>query len=172
LGIDGVFNTYYYFWVRGITTVATQQGKTLSAQTVSEYIANPKSSGIAYIAPINASTIAIYNGNEIIEASDTIIDIEFDREYTDNNVHVEYELIAQGRADAFLSDGLYRKLQDSFCGVDTVGNLVPDPNLNAAERYGVQFRPRQSMFVDRFTALKNYIQRTNSVLALYPIAKL
>ena len=171
LGIDGVFNTYYYFWVRGITTVATQQGKTLSAQTVSEYIANPKSSGIAYIAPINASTIAIYNGNEIIEASDTIIDIEFDREYTDNNVHVEYELIAQGRADAFLSDGLYRKLQDSFCGVDTVGNLVPDPNLNAAERYGVQFRPRQSMFVDRFTALKNYIQRTNSVLALYTIVE-
>ena len=171
LGIDGVFNTYYYFWVRGITTVATQQGKTLSAQTVSEYIANPKSSGIAYIAPINASTIAIYNGNEIIEASDTIIDIEFDREYTDNNVHVEYELIAQGRADAFLSTNLYRKLQDSFCGVDTAGNLVPDPNLNAAERYGVQFRPRQSMFVDRFAALKNYIRRTNSVLALYPIVE-
>ena len=171
LGIDGVFNTYYYFWVRGITTVATQQGKTLSAQTVSEYIANPKSSGIAYIAPINASTIAIYNGNEIIEASDTIIDIEFDREYTDNNVHVEYELIAQGRADAFLSNNLYRKLQDSFCGVDTSGNLVPDPNLNDAERYGVQFRPRQSMFVDRFTALKNYIKRTNSVLVLYPIVE-
>ena len=171
LGVDGVFNTYYYFWVRGITTVATQQGKTLSAQTVSEYIANPKSSGIAYIAPINASTIAIYNGNEIIEASDTIIDIEFDREYTDNNVHVEYELIAQGKADAFLSTNLYRKLQDSFCGVDTAGNLVPDPNLNAAERYGVQFRPRQSMFVNRLGALKNYIRRVNSVLALYPIVE-
>ena len=171
LGIDGVLNTYYYFWVRGITTVATQQGKTLSAQTVSQYIANPKSSGIAYIAPINASTIAIYNGNDIIEASDTIIDIEYDREYTDNNVHVEYELIAQGKEDAFLSTNLYRKLQDSFCGVDTAGNLVPDPNLNAAERYGVQFRPRQSMFVDRFAALKNYIRRVNSVLALYPVVE-
>jgi len=171
LGIDGVFNTYYYFWVRGVTTVATQQGKTLSAQTVSEYIANPKSSGISYVAPINASTIAIYNGGTVIEAGDTIISIEYDREYTDDNVHVEYELIAQGRADAFLSTNLYRKLQDSFCGVDTTGGLVPDPALNEAEQYGVQFRPRQSMFVDRFAALKNYIQRANSVLALYPIAE-
>jgi len=84
-----------------------------------------------------------------------VINIEFDREYTTDNVHVEYELIGQDKADAFLSDNLYRKLQDSFCGVDTSGNLVPDPNLSVAERYGVQFRPRQSMFIDRFSALKN-----------------
>ena len=171
LGIDGTFNTYYYFWVKGLTTVATQQGKTLSPQTVANYIENPKASGIAYIAPVNASTIAIYNATTIIEAEDTVISVEFDREYTDNNVHVEYELIAQGKSDAFLSTNLYRKLQDSFCGVDTAGNLVPDPTLNAAERYGVQFRPRQSMFVDRFEALKNYIVRTNNVLSLYPIVE-
>jgi len=171
LSIDGTFNTYYYFWVRGISSVSTQQGKTLSADTVSRYIESPKSSGIAYIAPINASTIAIYNANDIIQAEDTIINIEFDREYTTDNVHVEYELIAQDKADGFLSNNLYRKLQDSFCGVDTAGNLVPDPNLNAAERYGVQFRPRQSMFVDRFEALKNYIQRANAVFTLYPIVE-
>jgi len=171
LSIDGTFNTYYYFWVRGIASVSTQQGKTLSADTVSRYIESPKSSGIAYIAPINASTIAIYNATDIIQAEDTIINIEFDREYTTDNVHVEYELIVQDKADGFLSKNLYRKLQDSFCGVDTAGNLVPDPNLNAAERYGVQFRPRQSMFVDRFAALKNYIQRTNAVFALYPIVE-
>ena len=81
------------------------------------------------------------------------------------NVHVEYELIPQDRADGFLSDSLYRKLQDSLCGVDTFGNKVPDPNLSPAERYGVQFRPRQSMFVDRFAALKNYLKRANTVLA-------
>lgn len=171
LSADGTVNTYYYFWVRGLTTVATGKGKTLSANTVSRYIENPKSSGIPYIAPINASTIALFNAAGIIEAEDTIINIEYDREYTNNNVHVEYELIAQDKADGFLSNGLYRKLQDSFCGVDTAGNLVPDPNLNAAERYGVQFRPRQSMFVNRFEALKNYLTRANAVLALYPISE-
>jgi len=171
LNPQGIFNTEYYFWVRGITVTATQKGKTLPVSTVANYIENPRASGITYIAPINASTIALYNAADYIEAQDTIISIEFDKELTDDNVHVEYELIAQGRADAWLSNRLYRKLQDSFCGVDTAGNLVPDVNLGPAERYGVQFRPRQSMFVDRFAALKNYLTRANTVLAQFPISE-
>ena len=171
LNPQGIFNTEYYFWVRGITSTATQKGKTLPVSTVSNYIENPRASGITYIAPINASTIALYNATDYIDAEDTIISIEFDKQLTDDNVHVEYELIAQGRADAWLSNGLYRKLQDSFCGVDTAGNLVPDVNLSPAERYGVQFRPRQSMFVNRFAALKNYLVRANNVLAQFPISE-
>ena len=172
LNQSGTFVTEYYFWVRGITETASQLGKTLSVATVASYIQEPKSSGISYVAPINSSTIAIYNGLDYIVAADTIISVEFDQSLTDANVHTEYELIAQGQADAFLSDNLYRKLQDSFCGVDTFGNNVPDPNLNYAQRYGVQFRPRQSMFVDRFLALKNYIQRANNVFALYTITEI
>jgi hypothetical protein len=171
LNQSGTFVTEYYFWVRGITETASQSGKTLSVATVASYIQEPKASGISYIAPINSSTIAIYNGLDYIVAFDTILSIEFDQTLTDANVHTEYELIAQGEEDAFLTDNLYRKLQDSFCGVDTAGNKVPDPNLNYAQQYGVQFRPRQSMFVDRFLALKNYIQRANDVFSLYPITE-
>ena len=171
LTIDGTFATEYYFWVKGITVTATQLGKTLPASTIASYIEDPRASGIAYMAPINASTIALYNSSSLIEASDTIISIEFDKELTSDNVHVEYELIPQDRADGFLSTNLYRKFQDSFCGVDTFGNLVPDPNLGPAERYGVQFRPRQSMFVNRFEALRNYLTRANNVLAQYPISE-
>jgi len=168
---DGTFATEYYFWVRGITTTSTKINKTLPASTVASYIADPKASGIPFMAPINASTIALYNSGDYIEASDTVISIEFDRELTNDNVHTEYELIAQDRANGFLSDNLYRKLQDSFCGVDTFGNQVPDPNLGPAEQYGVQFRPRQSMFTDRFEALRNYLTHANTVLAQYPISE-
>jgi hypothetical protein len=171
LGNDGTFSTQYFFWVRGLTVVATSKGKTLSVATVSSYIEDPRATGIAYMAPINASTIALYNCETLLEASDTIINIEFDRELVSDNIHVEYELIAQDRADGFLSNNLYRKLQDSFCGVDTFGNLVPDITLSVAERYGVQFRPRQSMFINRYEALRNYITRVNSVLAQYPITE-
>ena len=171
LNQSGTFVTEYYFWVQGLTVTASQLGKTLSIATVASYIQEPKSSGISYVAPINSSTIAIYNGLDYIAAADTIISVEFDQSLTDANVHTEYELIAQGQPDAFLSDNLYRKLQDSLCGVDTFGNQVPDEGLNYAQRYGVQFRPRQSMFVDRFLALKNYIQRANAVFALYPITE-
>jgi hypothetical protein len=171
LSADGIFNTEYYFWVRGITATATQKGKTLPVSTVANYIENPRASGITYLAPIDASTVALYNAGDYINAQDTIISIEFDKELTEDNVHVEYELVAQDREDAFISKNLYRKMQDSFCGVDTNGSLVPDINLGVAERYGVQFRPRQSMFVDRFAALRNYLTRANSVLARYPIAE-
>lgn len=169
---QGVINTQYFFWVRNITTVSTAKAKTLSAEAVSRYIQSPQTTGISYLAPINASTVAIYNCADLIEAQDTVLHIEFDREYTNDNVHVEYELIAQGRGDDFLSDNLYRKLQDSLCGVDTAGNLVPDLSLSPAERYGVQFRPRQSMFADRFVALENYVRRTNEILARYPISEI
>jgi len=166
-----IFETTYYFWVRGITTIDTPAGKTLSPTGIASYIENPRGSGIPYIAPLNASTVAIYNALGIISAADTILHIEFDRELTSANVHQEYQLIADGRADSFLNDTLYLKLLDSFCGANLAGNNVPDPLLSPAERYGVQFRPRQSMFVDRFAALKNYLERANSVFRTYPIVE-
>ena len=171
LNTDGIFETLYYFWVRNITTVNTVAGKKLSTSAIASYIENPRGSGIAYMAPLNASTVAIYNSMDMLSAFDTIIHIDYDQQLNDDNVHQEYELIAQDRSDSFLSANLYLKLQDSFCGVNSAGAQVPDPLLSPAERYGVQFRPRQSMFADRFTALENYLGRANTVLAQYPITE-
>jgi hypothetical protein len=168
---DGLLITEFYFWVRGITNTLPKSRKTLPASVVASYIENPRASGIPYIAPINGSTVALYNVTELIEANDSVIHIEFDRTFTNDNVHVEYELIPQDRADGFVSDTVYRKLQDSFCGVDTFGNQVPDLTLSPAQRYGIQFRPRQSMFVDRFEALRNYLTKVNNVLTQIPVSE-
>jgi hypothetical protein len=166
---ENIFVTTYYFWVRGLTTINTSAGKTLSTTGVARYIESPRTSGIPYIAALNSSTVAIYNGLEFISAADTILHIGYDREFTDANIHTEYQFVADGQADSFLNATLYRKLQDSLCGVDTSGAVVPDPLLSPAERYGVQFRPRQSMFANRFMALQNYLTRANNVLKLYPV---
>jgi hypothetical protein len=171
LGPNNIAVATYYFWVRGLTTTNEGAGKTLPPTAIASYIIDPRSSGLPYIAALNASTIAIYNAGSLLSAQNTIMSIGFDRELSDDAVHQEYNLIAQGRADAFLNESLYRKLQDSLCGTDTQGAAVPDPTLPPAERYGVQFRPRQSMFVNRFTALKNYLTRANTVLAQYPITE-
>lgn len=170
LNPDGLFAARYFFWVKNIREVATRVNKTLSAQAVAQYIENPRSSGIPYVAFISPSTTAIYNGRPFISAQDTILHIEFDRIANDDNVHVEYDLIATDNPNSFLSGGLYRKLLDSFCGEDTIGNKVPDPTLSPAELYGVQFRPRQSFFVDRFLALENYLQRANAILKQFAIS--
>jgi hypothetical protein len=172
VNLQGFIETEYYFWVTGIAETATVAGKTLSIDTLTNYIENPRSSGISYLAPIDASTLAIYNGTQYISAQDTVLYVEYDQQATDAAVHVEYQLIAQDRPDAFLDASLYRKFLDSMTGSDLAGNAVPDPLLNPSDRYGIQYRPRQSMFVNRFLALKNYIQQANSVLALYPITEI
>lgn len=46
---------------------------------------------------------------------------------------------------------------------------VPDPSLSAAERYGIQYRPRQSMFINLQPALKVFVQSANALLQYIPI---
>jgi hypothetical protein len=168
---QGLFQTTYFFWVTGVRTVDRAARKTLSVDTITRYIEAPRSSGIAYIAPINASTIAIYNGLPYIQAEDTVLHVEYDQQRNQDAVHLEYQLIPQGRGDGFLTDSLYRKLQDSFCGADVAGNLVPDPLLPPSELYGVEFRPRQSLFANRFLALENYLVAANRVMSTLPLAE-
>jgi hypothetical protein len=170
---QGILVTNYYFWVRGLTTVATEAGKTLSVSAIASYIQNPLGSGLPYIAALSANALALYNANGLLSANDTILHVEYDRQILggNSNIHTEYEFITDGKPSSFLNANLYRKFIDSFCGIDTLGNAVPDPTLSPGMRYGVQFRPRQSMFVDRLLALKNYLQYVNKILAQFPISE-
>ena len=168
----GTFETVYYFWVTGITTIATNEGKTLSTTGIASYIEDPRSSGIPYIAALDASTVAIYNGLQYLSAADTILHVDFSQELSDANVHTEFQLIADGNPESFLAGNLYQKLQDSFCGYNLQGAQVPDPLLSPPEQYGLLFSPRQGMFVDRFLALKNYLTRANALLKYLPIVEL
>lgn len=170
---QGLVTTTYYFWVGGISTVGTQFGKTLSPTSIASYILNPLNSGLPYIAALSANSVALYNAKSLLSASDTTLHIEYDRQVAggSSDIHTEYQFIADGRADAFLNDNLYRKLLDSFCGSTITGSAVPDPTLSPGMQYGVQFRPRQSMFINRYKALENYLKHANNVLAQYPISE-
>lgn len=168
---QGIFSDVYYFWVSGVDQVATALGKTLSTVTMSRYIEDPRSSGIPYLAPLASNAIALYNCQDAISQLNSVLHVEFDQTANDNVIHSEFQLIAQGRPDAFLDAALYRKLLDSFCGVDTLGAQVPNPFLGVSERYGIAIRPRQSMFVNRFAALQNYLTSANLVLAQFPISE-
>ena len=164
----GTFITYYYYWVKGLSAVSPN--KTLSSVGIAQYISNPRSSGISYSAAISPSTISLYNCRSLFSAKDTILHVEFDKIENNDNVHSEYDLITVGNAKSFLGGGLYRKFLDSYCGEDTLGNLVPDATLSVADKFGVSFRPRQSFFDNRFLALENYMTRANAIMKLYPIS--
>jgi len=44
--------------------------------------------------------------------------------------------------------------------------------LNEAEAYGIEYRPRQTMFKDRYMALKNYVMRANRIFTQHPISEM
>mgnify|MGYP001315870032 CR=1 FL=1 len=165
----GTFVSNYYYWVKGLSAVPT--GKTLSSNAITQYIADPRSSGVSYSAALNPNTIGLYNVRQQLVATDTILHVEFDKIKNTDAVHSEYDLITNNDPNSFLGTGLYRKFLDSYCGVDTLGNNVPDPTLSIADKYGVSFRPRQSFFIDRFLALENYMKRANRIMKLYPISE-
>lgn len=160
----GNLHNKYYYWVKNVETISTNSQKTLSAAAVSQYIESPVSSGISYVGLLAQNQVAFFNCKSIITEEDTVLHLEYDKIKNDANVFVEYDLFRENNPTDFLSDPTYVKLQDSFCGVDILGNRVPDTGLHPQDRYGIDFRPRKSMFENRFAALKNYLQKVNTIL--------
>lgn len=169
---DRTISNLYYFWVTNTDSISREAGKSLGVNAITQYIESPKLSGIPYIAPISQNTIGVFNCVELINRTNSILHIEFDRIKTENRVHVEFELIPENKPDGFLSGQLYRKLLDSLTGSDLDGNLVPDVTLPPSELLGVEFRPRQTMFRDREAALKNYLNYVNRVLRQHPFVEI
>ena len=174
----------YYYWVKNTNKLYALQGKTLSDYTISQYIANPTNSGIAFMVPLRSNTYGIYNANNYINGLTTNLHIGFSTSTNDTPAHIDYKLIRTDYPEDFLSGfpdakrgnpdptGVYEKLIDSFAGSDSFGAVVPDPILPKMLQIGTNIRPRQSMFVDRFAALKNFIEFTNNIIVNYPISEI
>lgn len=197
LNASGVAVPVYYFWVRNSNIVSKKLGKTLSDSIVASYIANPRNSGIAYMAPILPNAFALYNCSPYINANDSVFHIGFANGTSNDVAHNEFTLVRENYPDDFLPGlpvtgvkygnntdittnltkvgvpfGLYDRLLDSLSGCDESGQVVPNPFLPKAVQSGILVRPRQSFFYDRFKALNNYLVYANNVLAQYPIAEI
>ena len=178
----GALTPLYFFWARNTNTVFTNTGKTLSDSVIQSYIASPISSGISYFAPLQPDVFALYNCGDNINATDTVLNIGFATGTNDDVAHNLFSLIRANYADDFLPglpgtgsinvpESLYDRMLDSLCGVDESGGVVPNPYLPKPVQNGVLARPRQSFFVNRFNALKNYLTYANEILAQYPIVE-
>lgn len=179
---SGALTPVYFFWVRNTNIVFENIGKTLADSVIQAYILSPKSSGIAYFAPLLPNVFGLYNCDTYINANDSVLHIGFSTGTNNDVSHSRYSLIRANYADDFLPglpattstdspENLYDRMLDSLCGVDETGAVVPNPYLPKAVQLGVLVRPRQSFFLNRFLALKNYLTYANEVLSLYPIAE-
>jgi len=179
---SGTVTLCYYFWVRFTNVIVPNSGKTLSDTVMESYLLNPLQSGISYFAPLLPNSYAIYNAQQSIKNTDTILHIGYKSTTSESIPHQEFNLVRSNFADDFLPGlpntqyphptYLYDRMLDSMAGVDEEGSTVPNPYLPRAVQSGVLVRPRQSFFYNRYTALKNYIQYANTIMAQYPLVEI
>lgn len=198
LNASNIVTPVYYFWVRNSNIIDQKLGKTLSDNVIASYIANPQSSGVAYMAPLLQNTFALYNSASYIQGNNTVFHVGFANATSGDTSHSEYTLIRENYNDDFLPGfptlnyvdesapqhglytsaasneprSLYARMIDSLSGCSTAGEVVPDPFLPLAVQTGVLVRPRQSFFYNRLNALKNYLEYANAILKQYPITEL
>lgn len=163
--ISQTFKNVYYFWVKNKTTVPNLEFRKTSARDVAEYIADPKSKGIRYVSLLGSNQLALVNCKELLSDKNVALNIRYwTIDKTDQNIHSHYQLLAEGSTDKKLNKYIEQKWFDSLVGYDANGRDLPDPKLPAKLKYGILSKPRQSMFVNRLEALKQFIERVNSVL--------
>jgi hypothetical protein len=156
-------NTYYY-WVKNKTNVPSIEGRHLSAEAIAGLIANPRGQGYTYLALIGTDSYSLVNVSNYLNDKNTILAIEYwTTDKIHQNIHNQWKLIS---ADDIVQipNTIKQKWIDSLCGADEVGRAVPDVNLPVKLQYGIENRPRQSMFVNRSEALKEVIEGINEIL--------
>jgi len=166
--------TKYYFWVKNKTVIPQGvPGRKISAANIASSIVNPIGEGIPIIAIIDKDKFLAYNFDSVIKGNSALLNIEYYKaERTPNVIHTEYQLLTEGQASSLPSEALEQKWIDSLVGFNQSGNPVPDPTLRPKQRYGLEFRPIQTIFVNRATALKIVIDRINSILTTKPFGDL
>ena len=161
-------NTYYY-WVKDKTEIPPVGFRALSIFEVANRIENPKSQGLSYVGVPRTDTMILFNITDELNANDTILHIDYDIQDTEQLVHSEYDLIRDGDPISSVNNVIYNKLKDSLSGINAAGNVVPDPGLSISRRYGLEVRPRQSMFIDRLAGMKAFVEYANNVFSQFQI---
>ena len=160
---SGAIKIKYYFWVSGITTVATGVPRTLSIQGIEDAIRNPKKQSIPYAALLANNSIALFNCDRYISSADIILKIDYDIVSNTNLIHSEFQLFQESNPTSQIPTKLVTKIIDSLAGADSLLRRVPDPKLKPSQSLGLETRPRQTLIADRFMALKNAIKFVNSI---------
>lgn len=169
--VTNIIGSKYYFWVVDKPSLDENlPNRQLPLTVIRTLIENPKGNGTAYAAVIADNSVIVYNVSDYLSADNTILHIDYELLRNDSIIHSEYELIQRDNNDSRVPTRIVNKLIDSLSGKDAAGNTVPDANLSVADRYGIEIRPRQSMFVDRVAALSVVVEFVNTLFAQYPIS--
>jgi hypothetical protein len=154
----------YYYWVKNKNVIPDAPGRHISANGVAKLIENPRGQGYTCLAITGVDSFSLVNAKQFLADTDVVLSIEYwliDK--TDQNIHSQWKLISDDTLVG-IPNTIEQKWFDSLCGSDKGGRPVPDMAQPPKLRYGIENRPRQSMFVNRIEALKQFVEEVNTVL--------
>ena len=159
------FVNKYYFWVKDKSTLPNIESRYLPAKEVANLIADPVGAGYRFVAFVNDSSFILFNCEPVVKSQDIVFSVQYwTIENQDINIHNEYQILTEGLATSKPKRDIESKWIDSLVGYDSLVRPVPDPTLSEKEKYGILQKPRQGWFRNREEALKQVIERTNTVL--------
>jgi hypothetical protein len=162
--VSKTFKRTYYYWVKNKVTLPNLKNRNITAKDVAALIENPRGQGYRYIALTSANSFSLVNVKPLLNDVNIVLSIEYWTVDSDTrNIHTEWKLVSND-VESALPASIEQKWFDSLCGKDSSGRIVPDTTLPIKLRYGIENRPRQGIFVNRFEALKQLIEQVNRVL--------
>ena len=162
--ISNSFSNKYYYWVKNKQTLPNVEGRKLNAYDVSRLIEDPRKQSYRFVALLSTNQFAVNNVNTLLENKNVAINFKIWTITNQNiNIHNEYQLISDGVSYSRPKTEIESVWFNSLIGYDEQFRPVPDENLSAKYRYGTLRKPRQGWFVNRIEALKQVIERINSI---------
>ena len=158
------FVNFYYFWVKGKTTLpidTTTRKNTVAF--VANLIQNPSAFDSKYYAVTDTNKFMLNNVKNLVN-SDVVLNVDIRDNAFDGESHSVWKLVREGDADFKPAVQIETRWWDSLVGKSSTGGLVPDPDLPLNEKYGNNVRPRQSWYVNRYDALKEIVDYSNTIL--------
>lgn len=168
--VTGQYTLYYYYWVQNRTVLDDRVKRDLhrqfDVQTLARYIANPAGYGLRLISFVDTDSMLISNTESALDYENNHLQVNFSRNNNANGIkHTAWKLLREGDNNSIIPQHLTDKLIDSISGVNALAQPVPDPTLSPVEAYGIDFRPRQSMFVNIQAARRVLASILNLILA-------
>jgi len=167
----GAIDNTYYFWVKNTIIKPEIITRKISAASVANLIKNPRGDGYSFLSLTGTDSFSLSNTQHLLKNKDVVLAIEYWKiDNTSQNIHNQWKLVSDN-PDTQLPASIEQKWFDSLCGKDQADRIVPDLNQPPKLRYGIENRPRQSMFVNRFEALKQFVEQVNLMLISNPIVE-
>ena len=162
--VSETFKETYYYWVKNKQTVPNVSGRNISASGVSALISNPRGQGYQYISFTGDSTFSLVNVIPLLSNQNVVLAVEYWLvDNVNQNIHTQWKILSD-EPSVTIPEIIENKWVDSLVGKDLYDQEVPDDALPVRLRYGIENRPRQSMFVNKYEATKQLVEQANIVL--------